>query len=388
MNRVVALARAGWSVVAAWAGRTSWWVRGTWLVALVNAIVGAMVASLAAVLGLIAGDLLPPSGSAHTSTVRVVVFVLALGGLYGAILLRGWVQRATGTLFYVRILDDVMVDWHAEPLGYAHRRRMSLRSVTRWVDLTAQTTTAAEVIDISPTCTQIGEALEAVINGDRDDTAYVIAPNMPWQAALAVGAELPIVDRLHLLELPGRPPEPGRGPAPPARASAVLLKLPFPTANRPEATWWTHDIDEEPDTLPHPAPDGARVGLLLAFTKAAGDPSMQPAKVFAGLGVAKYHRLRPITAVGISDGRLTSRQLATLAPALCAAVAYIKKQAGTRELVVAAALPKILATALGWGLAQSDCRFFTGTYLLHYHLPAGPFQPIRVHPSQPTTPPQ
>jgi len=58
---------------------------------------------------------------------------------------------------------------------------------------------------------------------------------------------------------------------------------------------------------------------------------------------------------------------------------------GNRELVIAAAMPKTLALALGWGLAQGTSRFFNNTHLLHHSEASGRYTPVRVHPSQPTS---
>ncbi len=101
-----------------------------------------------------------------------------------------------------RKIDDTMTDWHRQALEAARRRRLSLRSVTQWVDLKACTTRTGEM-DLTAVCEQVAAALEATINTDRDDTGYTLAPNMPWAPTLAVGAELPIVERLRLLELHG-----------------------------------------------------------------------------------------------------------------------------------------------------------------------------------------
>ncbi|WP_173034009.1 hypothetical protein [Phytohabitans flavus] len=347
------------TAVARW-----WWqARGTVLVATANFAVAATLAGTAALLALVVQDLLPVTGPRQLSPTRVLCLAATLAALFAALVWRGSVHQRTGTLFYVRLIDDAWPDWHTIPLRAASRRRMSLRSVTRWADL--PTHTRDGTIDLVDMCADVAAALEAVVNGDRDDTAYTIAPNMPWPAALAIGAELPIVDNLRLLELPGRPDSAGDG------MPEVVFRMPQPAtggAALPSAT--TRRTT------------GRRVGLLLTFTGRGLDPDT----VFDGMDVGEFYELGP-AALGVARHAgpgFTSAQLATLARSLPPAVAAIKQATTGRELVVAAAMPKTLAMALGWCLAQGDCRFFAGTHLLHcVDTKSGHCMPMRVHPAQP-----
>ncbi len=56
--------------------------------------------------------------------------------------------------------------------------------------------------------------------------------------------------------------------------------------------------------------------------------------------------------------------------------------------MIAAAMPKTLAVALGMGIARMGVRFFTGTHLLLWDERTRSFLPTRAHPSQPATFPQ
>lgn len=354
---------------------TSWWwrIRGTVLVATANFAVATALAGTAAVLGLVVEDLLPATGHRHMSTTRILWLGIAVAALFATIVWRGSVNRRTGTLFYVRLLNDAWTDWHTTALQIASRRRMSLRSVTRWADLPSRT--HHETIDLVDLCAEIAAALEAVVNGDRDDTAYTIAPNLPWPAALAIGTALPIVDDLHLLELSGPPGNPATAApgSPTTIAPEISFRLPQPTA----------DTTTPPPPTAHPR-EGTRVGLLLVFT----GRDLPPDTVFDGMGVGEVYTLDSAS-MGVTHragDRLTAAQLATLAASLPPAVAAIKRAAGDRELVVAATLPKTLAMALGWGIAQDKCRFFAGTHLLNFAYPER-YQPMRVHPAQPASGP-
>ena len=347
-------------------------MRGTWRLAVANLAVAATFALTTAVLSLIVEDLLPQQPPAQLRPNRVAVLAGAVLLLLAAVWIRTLLHRYTGTLFYLRLLDDAMPDRHTAALAAAARNRMSLRPVTRWADLHAHTRNG--IIDLTEPCRQIATGLETAVNTDRDDTGTTIAANLLWPAALAVGAELPIVDDLRLLELDDtelmftlRPAQPEPGIIG-RESSPADQPQPGPTAGGPA--------------------HAGRVGLILAFGKAATQASMQPASVFAGLGVSEWHRLRPGALTDISEletRRFTDDDLSAFARSLPAAVTDIKQAAGTRELVIAAALPKTLALALGWHLSQSPCRFFTGTHLLH-HTGYG-FTPMRTHPAQPTEAP-
>ncbi|GLI00901.1 hypothetical protein [Phytohabitans aurantiacus] len=353
-------------MTAPWAATTRWWrhVGGTLLVATANFAVATALAGTVALLGLVVEDSLPVTGQREFSTARVLLLGVALVALFAAVVWRGSVYRRTGTLFYVRLIDGALSDWHVALVRVASRRRMSLRSVTRWVDLPSSTRNGT--IDLVNTCTEVAAALEAVVNSDRDDTAYTISPNMPWPAAVAIGAELPIVDSLRLLELRGRPDSSSDDVA------EISFRLAPPTGDTalPGAT--TH------------LTTGSRVGLLLVFTSRG----LYPHTVFDGMDVGEFYKLDPAS-LGITRHAgtdLTGAQLAALAQALPPAVAAIKQAARDRELVIAAALPKTLAMALGWGLAQGQCRFFAGTHLMHcVDNESGRCVPMRVHPAQPAS---
>jgi hypothetical protein len=341
-------------------------IGGAGWVAVANFLVGTGVAAVAAAGSLLIEDALPIEGSRDLSWERVAALVAALGLLFGAVRWRGRVHRRTGTLFYVRVIDDAMEDWHRLALQAAARRRLSLQSVTRWIDLPARTSQPGP-IDVVGVCEQVAAAMQALVDTDRDDTGYTLAPNMLWPVALAVGAELPIVERLDLLELDTA-----------SRGHETRFALPSLPAGRPGRLTVEHEDYEG-------APTG-RVGLLLAFGKAA--VHMDPRRVFADMGISEHYLIRPAWVgadlASLRPGAFDQDQLAALAAGLPVAVAEIKDCAGSRECVVAAAMPKTLAVALGWGLAQATCRFFTGTHLLHYDGPTGRYMPMRVHPSQPT----
>jgi hypothetical protein len=347
-------------------------------VPLANFGVAAMIAVLTAVLALVMEDALPLRGSATFDLVRLLVAAAALAGLLAAVVWRGVVYDRTGTLFYVRMLDHRMQDWHTKAVRLAHSRRMSLRPVTPWVDFAARTRNG--VADLVDDCARIITALNAAMLGDRDDTAYTIAANMRWPAALAVGAELPAVDKLRLLELDT--------PSTHEQRRAAEISFALPTEPPGPGV-----VDRELPPIKYPMPGAdpgeGRVGLLLFFTQAAR--RIEAEKVFAGCGVGEYHIIQPVWVNldrrELVPGCLTRQHFEMYAQVLPEAVAEVKRQAGDRELVVAAALPKALALALGWGLAQRGCRFFARTHLLLHDGERNSYLPVRAHPSQPAAAP-
>ncbi|MEU7616648.1 hypothetical protein AB0B27_11175 [Micromonospora rifamycinica] len=330
-----------------------------------NFAIVTLAALTTAALGLIVEDLVPLKPPRQVSTERAILLAVALVLLFAAVLWRGLIHRRTGTLFYVRLLADDMPDLHDAAIQVAARRRMSLKSVTRWADL--PTHTHEGVIDLSATCADIAAALEIVVNTDRDDTAYTIAPNILWPAALAIGAELPIVDNLQLLELPD--------PRTPKPITFTLTKAVTP------ATLITEELPLDTTT-----PDGP-IGLILAFAPAAA--KMSPQRVFGEHPVSRCRRIRPAAiddVAELGDRIFTGPEVAAFARPLAEAIIAVQDEAGTRGVAIAAAMPKMLAMAIGWHLAQAKTRFFDRTHLLHYGQQTAAYTPIRAHPAQATRP--
>lgn len=338
---------------------------GPLLITMANFAIAAFTALTTAALGLIVEDLLPLKPPRQVSLERATLLAAAFALLFAAVLWRSLIHRRTGTLFYVRLLADDMPDLHDTAIQIAARRRMSLKSVTRWADL--PTHTHEGVIDLSATCADIAAGLETVINTDRDDTAYTIAPNILWPAALAIGAELPIVDNLQLLELPD--------PRTPQPITFTLTKAVTPAA-----------LITEELPLNATTPD-APVGLILAFAPAAA--KMSPLAVFAEYSVSQCRRIRPAAVshtTELNHITFTGPDVAAFARPLAEAIITVQDEAGTRGVVIAAAMPKVLAMAIGWHLAQAKTRFFDRTHLLYYDQQTAAYTPIRAHPAQATRP--
>lgn len=356
---------------------TSLWRRwrGTMLIVAANTAVAGAIALVTAILALVVEDALPIGTARRFSGLRWIVLVLALIALVTALLWRASVKRHSGTLFYVRLLDDTMTDWQMNAVDLAARQHLALRPVTRWVDLDANTT--GGFIDVVDACAVTVAELRAAVLANPEGAGCTIAPNMLWPMALAVGAETPPATDLNLLELPGPHAERTKRPLafrPPAR--------PAPPGHIRTALG-IGDLT----LLPGKVGGEGRLGILLAFAPNA--QHMTPEQVFSPFGVGEYSRIRPAWVgadlANLLPDSITSQQLADLTQALSDHITHIKASAPNRELVIAAALPKSLAFGLGFCLAQAATRFFSNTHLLHYDSRTQTYLPMRVHPSQPAT---
>lgn len=338
--------------------------RGQLPVVLSNTLVVVSAAVLTAALGLVVEDAIPKGddGAPEIVPLRAALLLGMLVVLLVALAWRTVVHDTRGTLFYVQILDEGMDNRHTKPLRAAEAEHMSLRTVTRWIDLASRR--RGDVVDVVEPCHEVGRALEEGINTDRDDTGYTVAPNLLWPMSLAVGAYLPHGDSLRLLEL-------GRA------CDDVDFLLNSPGAGK---------LHSQPRTVPEAK--GDRVGVWLALTESARYCDVTE---FARFGVSTVH-------VITYDGKLPGRDgywpqfdrddLASLGADAAEKLRDIKAETASRELVVIAMVPKTTALAIGWQLSQLEkCPFFHSTHLMTYDLKTKAYVPMRVRESQPTTPP-
>lgn len=314
------------------------------------------------VVALLAEDMLPkPQDGGWFVLSRWITAVVLLVALVAVLSFRAHVHRTTGTLFYLQLLDESMADRQLEALNVAAGRHMATRSISRWVDLPDRTTQAG-VIDVVDTCAEIGALLEQQINDDTQNTGYVIAPNLLWPMALAVGAYLPNTHTVRLLELSDR-------------ADDWEIGLTNTGANI---------VDKRLDPTHATGP----VGVWIALAPSA--KHFSPEK-FTAWPIARWHILTypdgpPTTYAPCPDWSDT--QLERFPAALADSLVELKETARQegRDLVVVAMMPKVVALALGRQLTLKRCRFFAGTHLMH-HDPTTGYTPMRVRPSQPLTTP-
>lgn len=314
-------------------------------------------------LALVVEDLLPKSDpDALFDWKRGVGFGVAVGLVLLSVFWRAQARRATATLFYVQMLDEGMADRRLKALHEATKKRLSRRSITRWLDL--ESCTSRGVVDVVDPCQEAGCALEELVNNDRDDTANTVAPNALWPMAVALGMHLPADGTLKVTELPignGHDQEFRlKGDA----ASAELFVV-------------GEDLDE---------PTGNRVGVWLAFTPARKHFSVDGFRQF---GVRTAYT---VTWDGVDPAVGTARhyrdeELPRLAAGITAKLLDLKAQHPNTEIVVVAMIPKAVAIAVGWHLAQAEKGFFRNAHLMHFDDNRQGYVPMRVRPSQPTTSP-
>lgn len=312
--------------------------------------------------GLVAEDLLPKDADSGALIVwqRWVALLVTIAALAFALRYRGSVHRTTGTLFQVQILDEQMADLRAASRRQAERDRMAVRSITRWIDYRHRHNPAG-MIEMVDVCKDVANVLELQINTDPLETGYTIAPVMAWPMAVAIGTQLPLGDRLQLLELKDDDGNPTN-------------LIPLDQRPRP--------IVVQPLELPETGEDGA-VGVWIAVTRAA--QSLRPHQ-WATLGVSAGYRITLGPELPTTP-RLSDDDVSGLGAALAATLAQVRNDHPTRELVVVAMMTKAVAMATGWHLAQQPCRFFDKTYLMFWDADESRLVPMRVKDAQPCTGP-
>lgn len=341
-------------------------------VALADSAVGVAVGALTASGALLIEDLLPKPGERlQLSAARVAVFAAVVVLTLLGMLFRRAARKTAGTLLSVQALDEGMGDWTIgrESRDLARRHTMSVRTAHRWADLPERTRDGViEAVDLGA---EIGQSVEFLINTAKDDERIVLAPNMLWPIALSVGGQLPLAEfNTWCAELSTEDNRRNEE----FRLDADLRSLP--------------PLSVEPVEIDEPA--GDRVGVSLNFTQFDPEPR---ADVLLPFGVREvYHLRRPsgmgrrIEGKGPAQCHFSGKELRKLSRDVAVQLMRIKETAGERELVVTARVPKTMALAIGWYLAQFKCRFYRGTHLLLY-TPGEPMRPMRVRGSQPQVAP-
>lgn len=158
--------------------------------------------------GLVAEDLIARDAACTVSTVsdlwsedctspsRLGWFFGTLAVLVLAMAVRAWIKAHNGTLYYLRLLPAESADRMRAAVDVANARSLDFRSATGWFG------TDADVVDLRREVDHISDELERAMNDDDDATGYVLAPNLAFPAALAVGYDTLLRERTHLAELP------------------------------------------------------------------------------------------------------------------------------------------------------------------------------------------
>ncbi|MFC7343251.1 hypothetical protein [Saccharopolyspora griseoalba] len=341
---------------------------GQWWSALANVAVVVLAAAVTALLALIVEDLLPMSPPSANGVVwqrrwwLIGVLVALVAGVVG----RTVHKSARGTLFYVQFLEEGMKNWHTRPLGVAKERHLAVKWVLRWVSLARRTDNG--VIDLVEPCAELAHTVQSEVNADTDDSGFTLATNTLWPVSLALGWSLSKPDRLTLLDFADKA-KGGKDPEYPLMLSKAKV---------------SHLRHECLEMKP---PTGDRVGVWVALTQMAAHCDERNFRKF---GVGCLHR---ITFHGYMPGdpdyepTFGKEELEQFGWDVAQYLHDIKKQAGSRELVVIAMMPKTTALVTGWHLSRMPLAFFQGTHLMHYDMVSKHYIPMRVFESQPTVAP-
>ena len=131
-----------------------------------------------------------------TSPSRLAWFLGTLLILVGVMALRAWLIAHNGTLYYLRLLPAESADRTRAAVDVANARSLDFRSATGWFG------TDDAVVDLRRETDHVSSELERAMNDDDDATGYVLAPNLAFPAALAIGYDTLLRERTHLAELP------------------------------------------------------------------------------------------------------------------------------------------------------------------------------------------
>lgn len=132
---------------------------------------------------------------ACTSPSRLWWFVGSAGVLVLSMALRAWLIAHNGTVYYLQLLPDESADRMRAAVDVANARSLDFRSTT------GRFGTHGAVVDLRRAVGHVSDEPERALNDD-DATGYVLAPNLAFPAALAVGYDTLLRERTHLAELP------------------------------------------------------------------------------------------------------------------------------------------------------------------------------------------
>ncbi len=110
-------------------------------------------------------------------------------------------RRRRGTLYYVRMQNEVATDLHRDAAERATEEYLAYRSIAAWFDPGPGT------VDVRPVLATVTAELQRTVNDDSHDSGYDIAPNLIFPAALAAGYDWVPPPQVNLREIngPGRP---------------------------------------------------------------------------------------------------------------------------------------------------------------------------------------
>lgn len=183
-------------------GEARWIARNRWLL---DVLVLAVTAVTTAVFGVCLSEAWPAAGTttaARIDTGHVLTLLIAAVLLILSVLWRWRLRVQHGTLYYVRFLSGWMSDWHLETEREHRRHFLDERVVSRQISSVPD----EGVWDVAAQVDELARDLQATMNEDDISTGFLLAPNLLWPAAVALGYQLHPWPGLQVteFEIPGR----------------------------------------------------------------------------------------------------------------------------------------------------------------------------------------
>ena len=340
---------AGSMAVATYGSRIKgggrWWRLTVGRLDLVIASVATLTTGAVA---LVLEDALPlPPGERVFDPIRWLCMALSLLVLLLAVRSRQLRSRTSGTLYYLRCLQEWMEDWRLDAFDKVKGSYRDRRVIGRWSSAVHE----QGVLDLSIEVEALIEELQRSMNDDRSDTGFHIAPNMLLPAGVAVGFQLYRWDDLTFEELFG-----------PTRS------LSWKPGSACE--WWRFDKPEISVThLPDQSAGCVVVTAVLTSGGATTFPQVNAKKCYevgvfprGALGLAAP---RPVEVTTKAMPGLPARfggdetGVAVVHPEIATEALRVALRRALHEnpdcvVVLAARLPKTVAVALGWALANDS----------------------------------
>ena len=132
----------------------------------------------------------------HFDVGHSLALVLSLAALVAVVLWRWRLRVAHGTLYYVRFLSGWMSDWHLASERDRRRHFLDERVVSRQI----LGSPCDGVWDLASEVDQLARDLQMTMNDDDVSTGFLLAPNLLWPAAVALGYQLHPWPELQLTE--------------------------------------------------------------------------------------------------------------------------------------------------------------------------------------------
>ncbi|MDV6011647.1 hypothetical protein F8178_04020 [Haloechinothrix sp. LS1_15] len=215
-----------------------------------------------------------------------------------------------------------------------------------------------------------------MINSGPDDTGHTIAPNMFWPATVALGANLPASRKLHALEL--HPDSPKKN---------ALLTLPqYDSGDSINLS--SRDIDPCKLTINKEFEDPSHddIAVHIALTRNSDKLTIDHINSFS---VGEIYKIKPVDTKHspLSDPNLDycDTQLRAQALQVADTLISLARDNPSKQFIIFAMMPKVVALAIGWILIQHNVKLFERTHLMHYDQEKGRYIPLRVRANQPDT---